>query len=378
MNAPNSISASQKTKHVAWVDDLKGLGIVLIVAGHCFATLMNMTDGSSQRLMRSFFDFVYLFHVPLFFMLSGLTFSGKQENFIRFFKKKFIRLMVPYYIWGIAGAIIYILCGARVSGAMSAVTTTTAFSDKTLTGDWYIPLMSILHAGGWPDGKGFCFNGVLWFLPVLFAADLIWFWIRKLCTTLLKSIFCFAALIALLLHFYFLMYGGAAVRLPFNLQLLIGYLPYVAFGYVIRMWLGCGELKRTAPDLLVGGTLVGCALLSCLLSVDPESSLWWCKRVLWAIGIASIFILIANKRWFSVFSIFAPFTLGIMLFHKYPLVIAQVIIGRMKLAFLNEPWFVTILSILLTFGLTFICYYASKLVLRFAPWSLGVKCNRQC
>ena len=90
MNAPNSISASQKTKRVAWIDDLKGLGIVLIVAGHCFATLMNMTDGLSQRLMRSFFDFVYLFHVPLFFMLSGLTFSGKQENFICFFKKKHI------------------------------------------------------------------------------------------------------------------------------------------------------------------------------------------------------------------------------------------------------------------------------------------------
>jgi fucose 4-O-acetylase-like acetyltransferase len=51
-------------------------------------------------------DFIYAFHMPLFFMLSGSVFAlcienGKYKNTVNFIKNKFRRLVIPYFIFGI-------------------------------------------------------------------------------------------------------------------------------------------------------------------------------------------------------------------------------------------------------------------------------------
>lgn len=45
--------------------------------------------------------FVYTFHVPLFFLLSGYFFSTKA-SFPSFMKQKARQLLLPYYVTGIA------------------------------------------------------------------------------------------------------------------------------------------------------------------------------------------------------------------------------------------------------------------------------------
>lgn len=69
------------------IDIAKGFGISLVVLGH-----MNDYFGA---VIPNAYRFIYLFHVPLFFFLSGLFFKEK-ENFGECFKKKFFRLYIPY------------------------------------------------------------------------------------------------------------------------------------------------------------------------------------------------------------------------------------------------------------------------------------------
>ena len=71
---------------------LSVLGIIFVVDGH---------------LNHSFFDIgglipYYAFHMPLFIFISGYFFRMKEgESLWRFAKRKFLRLMIPYYFWNL-------------------------------------------------------------------------------------------------------------------------------------------------------------------------------------------------------------------------------------------------------------------------------------
>jgi fucose 4-O-acetylase-like acetyltransferase len=64
-----------------WVDIMKGIGILSVVAGHCYY-------GATKQI-------IFLFHMPLFFFLSGYLFN-KKTNLVQYFKDKFVHLLIPY------------------------------------------------------------------------------------------------------------------------------------------------------------------------------------------------------------------------------------------------------------------------------------------
>lgn len=69
---------------------LKGWGIFLVIVGH--ASL-------NAGMLR---DFIYLFHVPLFFLLSGYFMKDKSmAAILPFLKKKIKRLYLPFFYWGV-------------------------------------------------------------------------------------------------------------------------------------------------------------------------------------------------------------------------------------------------------------------------------------
>lgn len=69
------------------VDIAKGIGILLVVAGHNWIIL-----GGKGELYR----IVYSFHIPLFFVLAG-TFFNPNKSFSLTLKEKFQTLLVPYF-----------------------------------------------------------------------------------------------------------------------------------------------------------------------------------------------------------------------------------------------------------------------------------------
>lgn len=72
-----------------YLDVAKGIGILLVVWAHILLV------GWSHRL-------IYAFHMPLFFLISGILYNkDKYKTFAEFFRVRFKRLIVPYLIYSV-------------------------------------------------------------------------------------------------------------------------------------------------------------------------------------------------------------------------------------------------------------------------------------
>ena len=71
-----------KLRRVEWVDTCRGIGILLVVLGHCNPPWSK---------------YIYSFHMPLFFILSGYLFRQKK-NVLGYSKKIMRRYIFPYFI----------------------------------------------------------------------------------------------------------------------------------------------------------------------------------------------------------------------------------------------------------------------------------------
>ncbi len=68
-----------------WVDAAKCVGILMVIFGH-------------NPINFIYRYYVYSFHMPLFFILAGVTFSVRKD-FIGFIRAKFKALMIPYFFF---------------------------------------------------------------------------------------------------------------------------------------------------------------------------------------------------------------------------------------------------------------------------------------
>ena len=77
------------SKRLDWIDWMKALGIYLIVLGHFYSV------GGK---------FIYVFHVPLFFLISGFL-TKREEDRRVFWKKLWYNLVVPMLLIAVANCI---------------------------------------------------------------------------------------------------------------------------------------------------------------------------------------------------------------------------------------------------------------------------------
>lgn len=88
--------AEVKSERNEIIDILKGLGIIFMVAGHAAFPLT---------------DFVYLFHMAIFFIASGYCYSSKKtnsgSNLFLYVKRKFKSLWVPYVLWTVIYTVLH-------------------------------------------------------------------------------------------------------------------------------------------------------------------------------------------------------------------------------------------------------------------------------
>lgn len=82
----------QQQKHLHWLDIAKGIGILLVIVGHCVFPNHLLIDS---------------FHMPLFFVLAGLTFKIKPIS--TFLLSKINRIGVPFIFWSIASALLALI-----------------------------------------------------------------------------------------------------------------------------------------------------------------------------------------------------------------------------------------------------------------------------
>ena len=86
---------NEKNKRNEIIDILKGIGIFCVVAGHC----------SLQRDTSPVIQFIYLFHVAVFFIASGYCYNPSKTDAADTFKcgiaRTFKKLWTPYVFWTI-------------------------------------------------------------------------------------------------------------------------------------------------------------------------------------------------------------------------------------------------------------------------------------
>ena len=134
------------------VDFLKGFGILCVIAGHLNCAFW----------LKSF---IYLFHMPLFFMISGYHFDQKS-SLVMFVRKKVATVLYPYFTFGcLYIAFEWLL--AFIQGQTCGI----SFLIKKLTALLY---------GNYIFENNADYLGVLWFLVCLFYASVLYRCIKEI------------------------------------------------------------------------------------------------------------------------------------------------------------------------------------------------------
>ncbi|WP_298788443.1 acyltransferase family protein [uncultured Marinococcus sp.] len=132
-------------QHFEWVNIAKGLGIILVVLGHA----------PIDDILR---QYIFAFHMPLFFLLSGVTFKGGYTELrpVDFARKKGRSLLIPYFTFSIITYAFWF------------------FLERPLLGkddvDAIIPALGIFYSAG--DNYLLTYNPAIWFLTCLFMVEI--------------------------------------------------------------------------------------------------------------------------------------------------------------------------------------------------------------
>ena len=106
------MQTGKKKKIIHTVILAKGIAIILVVIGHYFPE-------NSPDYWIHVRDFIYLFHMPLFFILSGYLFQFSSINNINLFPgliiKKIKRLIVPFLTVAAIFILVKIIIGSFLS-----------------------------------------------------------------------------------------------------------------------------------------------------------------------------------------------------------------------------------------------------------------------
>lgn len=143
--------SERNSKRLDYIDFAKAFGMLLIVWGH-----IRLGDWSNA--------FVYAFHIPLFFFLSGMVFSKKRyPDFKSFLLKRVNSLIKPYIVFSVLTWIVW--------AAFSYVTHANVDS-------YWMPLAETFIAQG---SGGFLIHNVpLWFITCLFVVEIIYYFLADL------------------------------------------------------------------------------------------------------------------------------------------------------------------------------------------------------
>lgn len=93
-------------KRIDFIDSLKGLTILFVLWGH---SIQYLRDGIDY-IHNPVFEFLYAFHMPMFFLISGFFFnSALKLNFKAFIKKKILQLLLPCFTWALIFVILHLI-----------------------------------------------------------------------------------------------------------------------------------------------------------------------------------------------------------------------------------------------------------------------------
>lgn len=293
-------------KNTDYITLLSVLSAIAVVYLHAqFAYLIFSTDRYwiTTNIIRG----IFYFAVPIFFMISGATLLNYRERYTtkEFFKKRLIKVIIPFIIWSIIGLFI----GLTFKTISYETTNIKEFINGIL---------------------GYKYNDVYWYIPTCISVYLCMPLFSAVPKELRKEVFSYIAItcfiINILLPFFNNIFSLGFI-IPINITVGTKYLFYVIIGYLLKEY----ELSKKMTYIIYILGIAGLLLLivgTCVLGLQAGKNvlilLGYCDVpcILYSVSIFVFFKnfgnkLMENKKINGIVNYLGRNTFAIYLIHMY-------------------------------------------------------------
>lgn len=324
-------------KRIEWIDYLKAIGIFLVSLGHsnCNLTLRK---------------YIYSFHMPLFFILGGITFNpNKYKGIIECIKDKTKKLLLPYLCINIFTIpFYYIYCNY--------------IGNKTFD---IVQIIKGLLIGN--NDIVILVNGPTWFILTLFLGEILFFILYKIFRGDKKHLLNTSILLIIIGYVESITSGNLLMpwhinSVPVGCALII--IGYLAYGYIRE-----NEEKIKEINILVA---IGLIIIGAYIAIWINGKVSFggnnYKSIILTFSslfctIAGITLFLMKIKKFGILSFIGRNSLIILAIHKPIILILRYFIPGFK----TQSWFSTILGVLMFICLLPITYLIDK----FMPFLVG-------
>lgn len=267
MELKEQTPALRPAGRIEWLDTAKGYGILCVIFSHLCAGHTVST-------------WLFTFHLPLFFFLSGYVFHA-NEPFALFVKKKAKSILIPYAALAVPMVLFELLWNPPESGISLGAAASVLVSVVVQRRFW-----------------------TLWFLACLFWLNLLFYGlVKKIRKTAWIAVIVLAAAIAGLVYYRL---GGTA--LPWDVDVCLTAMPFFFVGYLCKKRDTKGNRllsgKRSVPAfVLLGIVNVAAGFGSLALSgsgLDMFYNHYGCPPLTYLSAFAGLACVVIVSRWFSV------------------------------------------------------------------------------
>ncbi len=231
-----------------YIDVVKGIGMLLVVFAHI------LVSGSVNW-------FIYAFHMPLFFFISGVLYNpAKYDSCLKLIKKRIRTLLIPYVIYSVVTWIVWVVY---------------SIAAKKQVESYWMPLLQTVIAQG--SGGFLVHNVPLWFVTCLFAVEVLYYFVNKIKSLALKLIVAFA--ITALGYLMIAVFGFFPFNLlPWSLEVAFAAFAFYAVGSIfgkkivgfISFLHGKNVFLRILGILLLAGTVFACSRVNRHISFGSD------------------------------------------------------------------------------------------------------------
>jgi polysaccharide biosynthesis protein PslL len=248
-----------------WIDIAKGVGILGVVAGHIWGGPVH--------------DALFVFHMPLFFFLSGFLFYPRSDRF-EFLTQKTVRLLIPYFFF-----LLFIFIPRFYHASLTIASNPDYFRDT---------LMTMLAGGSELKGTA----GVFWFVTCLFCTQQI---VNLLLTSPLRR--AAAPCVAILLVFG---YGNQILfphwQLPWAANVVFMAAPIFYTGFLLRGHIPGRWTTIAASAVMLTAFIF--VMLGTPLAMDMKRAHYGIPLASLMAALACILVILQAGRWLAKFVFF--------------------------------------------------------------------------
>ena len=325
--AEQSRAEQSRAERLSWLDVLKGIGIILVVIGHVYSN-------------RTVFNWLYSFHMPLFFLAAGWVY--KEKSVLTDIKRRIQTIVVPYFSFGLLVLLYWQVIERR-------------FRDSDMS---FMDSLLGLFSGCYDNLD---FNVHLWFLPCFFVTVAL-FNILVMNLGGRKIAYVVSALMSLI---YVVL---PMPELPWGINRVFKYIGF----YAVGVFLAGRETKIADRNVGTGVAAVVLLTVNFFLSLyNLTTGLMWFVTAL--IGVTAMILISQFINENKILQYFGRISLIVLCIHGpvYRIVVKIVSIPlHMGTDAVRENILLAMIVVAITM---IICSVAYEVVVRIAPWMIGKK-----